>query len=156
MSAFLEHGFVDEQADAFGQAVGALFSDELQDRVQEFRVVLVGHVMLMLDVFGDTPTRNQCGPPSTSFSRAPLSPLRGSAALGSLRSPSLRLTPEGWGRRKERQITERVLHPLVRFHRTPLYVFDGNFLSEKLVFLLFAPLGVDRMVAYRGVPLRRR
>jgi hypothetical protein len=32
---------------------------------------------------------------TTVFSRAGVLPLRGSAALGSLRSPSLRLTPEG-------------------------------------------------------------
>ena len=37
-------------------------------------------------------------------------PLRGSAALGSLRSPSLRLTTQGWRRREEGQFTERVLH----------------------------------------------
>jgi hypothetical protein len=50
----------------------------------------------MLDVFADTPTGNQFGPPSTSFSRAgALAPRWGSAALGSLRSPSLRLAPTG-------------------------------------------------------------
>lgn len=32
------------------------------------------------------------------FARRALPPLRGSAALGSLREPSLRLTPEGWKR----------------------------------------------------------
>ena len=50
----------------------------------------------MLDVFADTPTGNQLGPPSTSFLRAgALAPRWGSAALGSLRSPSLRLAPTG-------------------------------------------------------------
>ena len=50
----------------------------------------------MLAVFGDTPTGNQYGPPSTSFLRAgALAPRWGSAALGSLRSPSLRLAPTG-------------------------------------------------------------
>jgi hypothetical protein len=46
-----------------------LVSQELQDVVQEFRIGVVGHVVLWLDVFADTPTGNQCGPPSTSFSR---------------------------------------------------------------------------------------
>ncbi len=45
------------------------------------------------------------------FARGAPSPLRGSAALGSLRSPSLRLTPEGPRRMEERQFTERNLHP---------------------------------------------
>jgi hypothetical protein len=110
---FVAHGLVDEDAEAFGEAVVALLSQELQDVVQEIRIGVVGHVVLLLDVFADTPTGNQCGPPSTSFSRAELPPpLRGSAALGSLRSPSLRLTPEGWRRREERKFTERLLHPL--------------------------------------------
>ena len=44
------------------------------------------------------------------FARGASSPLRGSAARSSLRSPSLRLTPEGCSRREERQFTEAVLH----------------------------------------------
>ena len=113
LGAFLEHRLVDEQADAFSQAVGAFFGNELQDGVQEFRLVLVGHVVLMLDVFGDTPTGNQYGPPSTSFSRAPLHPCGVRLRCGSLRSPPLRLTPQGWRQREERQFTERFLHPLL-------------------------------------------
>ena len=70
LMAFDAHGFIDEQAQAFGEAIVALFSQELQDVVQEFRIGVVGHVVLLLDVFADTPTGNQCGPPSTSFSRA--------------------------------------------------------------------------------------
>jgi hypothetical protein len=49
----------------------------------------------MLDVFGDTPTENQYGPPSTSFSNEQ-HPL-GAAAFGSLRSPSLRRTQRVFG-----------------------------------------------------------
>ena len=68
--AFDAHGFVDEEAEAFGEAVVALLGEELQDVVPEFRIGVVGHVVWWLDVFVDTPTRNQRGPPSTSFSRA--------------------------------------------------------------------------------------
>jgi hypothetical protein len=41
--ALAAHGFIDEQADAFGEALMALFGEELQDGVQEFRVGGVGH-----------------------------------------------------------------------------------------------------------------
>jgi len=105
------HGFIDEKAEAFGEAVVALLSQELQDVVQEIRIGRVGHVVLMLDVFADTPTGNQCGPPSTSFSRAPLHPFGDRLRCGSLRSPPLRLTPKGWRQMEERQFTERLLHP---------------------------------------------
>jgi hypothetical protein len=74
----------------------ALLVEELHECVEEFSLGLVGHVRLVLDVFRTTPTGSQHGPPSTSFSR-PVSPpsLWGSATLGSLRSPSLRLPPKG-------------------------------------------------------------
>ena len=42
LGALLAHGLVDEQADAFGEAGGALLSQELQNGVQEFRLGLVG------------------------------------------------------------------------------------------------------------------
>ena len=112
--AFDAHRFVDEEAEAFGEAVVALLSQKLQDVAQEFRIGVVGHVVLLLDVFADTPTGNQCGPPSTSFSRAERLPPSGVR----LRSPSLRLTPEGWSRREERQFTERRLHRLI-LHISP-------------------------------------
>jgi len=44
VGAFEAHGLVDQEADAFGQAVGALFGDELQDVVHEFRIRWVGHI----------------------------------------------------------------------------------------------------------------
>lgn len=69
LMAFDAHRFVDEQADAFGEAGGALLSEQLQDVVQEIRIGGVGHVVEMLAVFADTPTGNQYGPPSTSFAR---------------------------------------------------------------------------------------
>jgi hypothetical protein len=40
----LKHGLVDEEAEAFGETLSALFGDELQDGVQEIRIGLVGHV----------------------------------------------------------------------------------------------------------------
>src|SRR5208282_6465977 len=64
------HGFVDENAQAFGEAVVALFSQQLQNVVQEFRIGVVGHLVWFVGCVGNTPTGNQCGPPSTSFSRA--------------------------------------------------------------------------------------
>jgi hypothetical protein len=64
------HGFVDEQAQAFGEAVVALFSQQLQNVVQEFRIGVVGHLVWFVGCVGNTPTGNHCGPPSTSFSRA--------------------------------------------------------------------------------------
>ncbi len=44
--AFDAHGFVDGEAEAFGKAVVALLGEELQDVVQEFRIGVVGHVVL--------------------------------------------------------------------------------------------------------------
>ncbi len=34
VAAFLAHGFIDEQADAFGETAGALFIEELKDGIQ--------------------------------------------------------------------------------------------------------------------------
>ena len=45
MLAFDAHGFVDEEAKTFGEAVVAMLCKELQDVGVEFRVVVVGHVM---------------------------------------------------------------------------------------------------------------
>ena len=44
LMAFDAHGFIDENAQAFGEAVVTLFSQELQDVVQKFRIGVVGHV----------------------------------------------------------------------------------------------------------------
>jgi len=111
LGTFDPHGLVDEQAEAFGEAGGALIGDELQNGVQEFRIGGVGHVRFGVGCVCCTPTGNPSGPPSTSFFvRGTALPLRGSAALGSLRSPSLRLTPEGQGGMNEAQFTERNLH----------------------------------------------
>ena len=44
LMAFDAHGFIDEEADAFGEAGVTLLSQELQDVIQEFRIGVVGHV----------------------------------------------------------------------------------------------------------------
>jgi hypothetical protein len=94
--AFDAHGFVDEEAESFGEAVVALLSQELQDVAQEFRIGVVGHVMFSCWMCLRHPSRKPTWPALDQFfARGASSPLRGSAALGSLRSPSLRLTPEG-------------------------------------------------------------
>lgn len=46
LMAFDAHGFVDEDAKAFGEAVVTLVGQELHDVVQEFRIGVVGHVVL--------------------------------------------------------------------------------------------------------------
>ena len=94
--AFQAHGFVDEQANALGEAFEAFAGEELQDGVQEFRLRLVGHVWFGVGCVWRHPNRKPFWPALDQFfARGTASPLRGSAALGSLRSPSLRLTPEG-------------------------------------------------------------
>jgi hypothetical protein len=45
VGSFLAHGFIDEPPDAFGETAGAIFSEQLQNGVQEFRIGLVGHVV---------------------------------------------------------------------------------------------------------------
>ena len=46
LGAFLAHGFINEQADAFGETAGTIFSEQLQNGVQKFRIALVGHVVI--------------------------------------------------------------------------------------------------------------
>lgn len=42
--AFLSHGLIEQQAEAFGKIGGALRGEELQNGVEKIRVVVVGHV----------------------------------------------------------------------------------------------------------------
>ncbi len=90
------------------------------------------------------------------FARVAPPSLRGSAALGSLRSPSLRLTPEGWRRREERQITERLLHPQQLAPRRFRTV--GNYEGSTVFCFLLAcsnlpiMLVLNRWQAFRTVP----
>jgi hypothetical protein len=80
VGAFLAHGFINEEAEALGEAAGAGFIQELQNGIQEFRPGGVGHVSFVLEVFCDTPTGNPLGPPSTSFLCAERLPPSGGAA----------------------------------------------------------------------------
>jgi hypothetical protein len=63
-----------------------------------------------LDVFAAPPPNRkpQWAAPDQFFARGTALPLRGSAARGSLRSSSLRLTPEGQGGMNEEQFTEKI------------------------------------------------
>ena len=89
--AFDAHGFVDEEAQAFGEAVMALLGEELKDVVQEFRIGVVDHVWFGVGCVCRHPNREPTWPALDQFSvRGATSPLWGSAALG-----SLRLTPKG-------------------------------------------------------------
>ena len=93
---------------------GALVSQELQNGVQEFRIALVGHCGFELDVFADTPTGNQRGPPSTSFSRAerlhPSGVRLRSARYARLRSASPR---RGGGGGKKDNLQKEIYTPSV-------------------------------------------
>ncbi len=40
VGAFLAHGFIDKQTDAFGEAARAFFIEELKNSIQEFRIAL--------------------------------------------------------------------------------------------------------------------
>jgi len=57
LAALLAHGFVDEQPDAFGEAAGAIFREQLQNGVQEFRMGLVGHVVMVVGSVWRHPNR---------------------------------------------------------------------------------------------------
>ena len=43
LGTLLAHGFIDEQADALGEAAGAFLIEQLQNGVQKFRIAVVGH-----------------------------------------------------------------------------------------------------------------
>ena len=82
--AFLAHGFIEEEAKAFGETRGALSGEKLQKGVEKVRVVRVGHVWILGWMCLATPqhgTTLALPPPP----RAALP--SGGASLGSLRSP---------------------------------------------------------------------
>jgi len=150
--AFDAHGFVDEQAQAFGKAGVGLVSQELQDVVQEFRIGVVGHVwFLVLDVFVDTPTGNHGDPPSTSFLRAerlhPSGDRLRSARCARLRSASPR---RGEGEWKKGNLQKDFYTDVFRLflRATPsLAASFGRFLElDSLV----RGLNVDEKNAYSG------
>ena len=84
--AFLNHGFVDEQAQAFGKTGGALGGEELQNGVQKIRINLVGHVWVFVGCVCRTPTGNHTGQPPANFAQAP-------SGAGCARLASLAFTP---------------------------------------------------------------
>ncbi len=85
--AFLNHGLIDEKAEALGKAGGAFIGEKLQNGGQEIRINLVGHVCVFVGCVWINPTRDLTGPLYASLKRKPHP---GPAAFGSLRSPSLR------------------------------------------------------------------
>ncbi len=85
--AFLNHGLVDEKAEALGKAGGAFIGEKLQNGGQEIRINLVGHVCVFVGCVWIHPNRDHTGPLYVSLKRKPHP---GPAAFGSLRSPSLR------------------------------------------------------------------
>ena len=86
LGTFLGHGFIDEEADAFGEAAGAFVVEELQNGVQEFRIALVGHFGVDVGCVLRHLNRKPAWPALDQFfARAgALAPRWGSAALGSL------------------------------------------------------------------------
>ena len=97
--AFLDHGLVDEQAQALGKAGGTFGGEELQNGCQKLRINLVGHVCVFLLVVFTAPQQETTLASPRRISRKPLP---GPAALGSLRSPSLRRPRKGRSGREER------------------------------------------------------
>jgi len=57
LATLLTHGFIDEQPDAFGEAAGAIFREQLQNGIQEFRIGLVGHVVVVVGSVWRHPNR---------------------------------------------------------------------------------------------------
>ena len=105
--AFLDHGFVDGQAQALGKTGGALGGEELQNGVQKIRINLVGHVCVFVGCVCCTPTGNHTGQPSANFAQAP-------SGAGCVRLATLAFTapPPGWGAQiVKNPITEETLHP---------------------------------------------
>jgi len=92
LTALLAHGLVDQETDAFGQAIGSLLSDELQNSVQEIRIGLVGHVDGCW-MFVRHPNRQPIWAALDKFNR-------GAAPFGALK-------------KEEKQFTETVLHQLL-------------------------------------------
>ena len=60
--ALQAHGFIDQQAEAFGKGAGALFREQLQNGVQEFRFGRVGHLILHVVCFCRHPNREPVFP----------------------------------------------------------------------------------------------
>ncbi len=111
LRSLLAHRLVDQQADALGKAGGALLGQELQHRVQEFRMGLVGRHGFALEVFADTPTGNHDAPPFlTSFSRARSAsrPFRGRS--DGERSEASAASRKGWRAGKKKRHSQKEIY----------------------------------------------
>lgn len=107
LTAFLAHGFVDQKADAFGQALGAFIGEQLQNGLQEFRIGLVGHVVVCW-MFVRHPNRQSIWPALDQFNRGAV-PL-GAAALR-LAALAFAPPPPRGLKKEDRHFTETFLHP---------------------------------------------
>ena len=108
--AFLNHGFVDEQAQALGKTGGALRGEELQNGVQKIRINLVGHVWVFVGCVCCTPTGNHTGQPPANFAQAP-------SGAGCARLATLAFAPpppDGALRSRRTQLQKKLYTPQQR------------------------------------------
>lgn len=115
---FLDHGLVDQQAQALGKARGTFGGQKLQNSGQKIRINLVGHVCVLVGCVWLHPNRNHTGPLPASLGA---SPIRG--RLRSARSARLLSAAPGWGAQERRSITEELLHP--QFSRLGILFLEG-------------------------------
>ena len=113
--AFLDHGLVDEQAQALGKAGGTFGGEELQNGCQKLSINLVGHVCVFIGCV--------CHPNRKPHWPAPgelrASPFRG--RLRSARYARLRSAAPGRGAQiAKNQITEQTLHRQLEQQQLPL------------------------------------
>ena len=84
--AFLDHGLVDEQAQALGKAGGAFGGEELQNGVQKIRINLVGHVCVFVGCVCLHPNRKPHWPAPGELRASPFRGRLRSARYARLRS----------------------------------------------------------------------
>jgi len=111
LGTLLAHGFIDEQADALGEAAGAFFIEELQNGVQKFRIALVGHFGVYVGCGLRHPNRKPVWPASNQFFRA-RAPLPRWARLRSARyaRPSLAEPQRGSRAEEGKAIYQKRIH----------------------------------------------
>ena len=109
MGALGLHGFVDEQAEALGKAVGTFVIEELQHGLEELRMIEAGHVWFWFGVF-ETPQPEPMWPALYQTMKA-ATPLRERLRFGSLRSPSLRRSRGGGGLSEGRAFYRKTFTP---------------------------------------------
>ena len=109
--AFLDHGLVDEQAQALGKAGRTFGGEELQNGCQKLRINLVGHVCVFVGCVCCTPTGNHTGQPPANFAQAP-----SGADCARLATLCLRSAAPGRGAQiAKNPITEQTLHRLAKW-----------------------------------------